>query len=143
MHLSAIQNGNIPLILCGIFYAVLCIFSIVTGLMYAFGRRELNPLEVPDSMLAKMDSEGTKAFARKMGWVTLFVGIVQGITSFSILKAGSLLLYCIAVGFTLFSIASASFKLKGKFSMFPLLKLTAYLAILLVLLIPAGRNLFF
>lgn len=143
MHLSAIQNGNIPLILCGIFYAVLCIFSIVTGLMYAFGRRELNPLEVPDSMLAKMDSEGTRAFARKMGWVTFIVGIVQGITSFSILKAGSLLLYGIAVGFTLFSIASASFKLKGKFSMFPLLKLTAYLAILAVLLIPANRSLFF
>ena len=143
MHLSAIQNGNIPLILCGIFYAVLCIFSIVTGLMYAFGRRGLNPLEVPDSMLAKMDSEGTRAFARKMGWVTFIVGIVQGITSFSILKAGSLLLYGIAVGFTLFSIASASFKLKGKFSMFPLLKLIAYLAILAVLLLPANRSLFF
>lgn len=143
MHLSAIQNGNIPLILCGIFYAVLCIFSIVTGLMYAFGRRELNPLEVPDSMLAKMDSEGTKAFAVKMGWVTFFVGIVQGITSFSILKTGSVLFYVIAVGFTLFSIASASFKLKGKFSMFPLLKLIDYLAILAVLLLPANRSLFF
>lgn len=143
MNQAAVQNGNIPLILCGIFYAVLCIFSIVTGLMYAFGRRELNPLEVPDSMLAKMDSEGTRAFARKMGWVTFIVGIVQGITSFSILKAGSVLCYAIAVGFTLFSIASASFKLKGKFSMFPLLKLIAYLAILAVLLLPANRSLFF
>ena len=143
MNLAAVQNGNIPLILCGIFYAVLCIFSIVTGMMYAFGRRELNPLEVPDSMLAKMDSEGTRAFARKMGWVTFIVGIVQGITSFSILKAGSVLCYAIAVGFTLFSIASASFKLKGKFSMFPLLKLIAYLAILAVLPLPGGRSLFF
>ncbi len=143
MHLAAIQNGNILLILCGIFYAVLCIFSIVTGLMYAGGRRELNPLEVPDAMLAKMDSEGTRAFARKMGWVTFIVGIVQGITSFSILKAGSILCYAIAVGFTLFSIASASFKLKGKFSLFPLLKLIAYLAILLILVMPAGRRLFF
>lgn len=143
MNQAAVQNGNIPLILCGIFYAVLCIFSIVTGLMYAFGRRELNPLEVPDSMLAKMDSEGIRVFARKMGWVTFIVGIVQGITSFSILKAGSVLCYAIAVGFTLFSIASASFKLKGKFSMFPLLKLIAYLAILAVLLLPANRSLFF
>lgn len=143
MNQAAVQNGNIPLILCGIIYAVLCIFSIVTGLMYAFGRRELNPLEVPDSMLAKMDSEGIRVFARKMGWVTFIVGIVQGITSFSILKAGSVLCYAIAVGFTLFSIASASFKLKGKFSMFPLLKLIAYLAILAVLLLPANRSLFF
>ena len=27
------------LLLCGIFYAVLCVFSIVTGLMYASGKK--------------------------------------------------------------------------------------------------------
>ena len=39
---------NILLILCGIFYAVLCVFSIVTGLMYASGKKEMNPLELSD-----------------------------------------------------------------------------------------------
>lgn len=35
---------NILLILCGIFYSVLCIFSIVTGLMYASGKKKRKPL---------------------------------------------------------------------------------------------------
>ena len=36
---------NLLLIICGGFYAVLCVFSIVTGLMYASGRKQLNPPE--------------------------------------------------------------------------------------------------
>ena len=69
--MTAFTAKNIPLILCGIFYGVLCIFSIVTGQMYAQGKKELNPLELSDSFVQKL-SEGDrlKAFARKMGWVT-------------------------------------------------------------------------
>ena len=38
---------------CAVFYSVLCIFSIVTGLMYASGKRALNPIELSDSFLQK------------------------------------------------------------------------------------------
>ena len=135
---------NLPLILCGVFYGVLCIFSIVTGLMYAFGRRQLNPLELSDSFVASLDSEEKMAkFARKMGWVTFGVGIVQGITAFSIFKGYSCIYYWIALGFTIFSICSVLFKLKGKINAFPLLKLTAYSAILIILLLSSTRVLFF
>lgn len=133
---------GILLNLCGIFYGVLCIFSIVTGLMYAGGKRELNPLELSDSFNARLsDPQKRQAFARKMGWVTFAVGIVQGITAYTLFRRNGALMYGIALGFTLFSIASVSFKLKGKISLFALLKSAAYAAILIVLVL--GRMLFF
>lgn len=36
------------LILSAVFYAVLCVFSIVTGIIYMSGKRKLNPLELSD-----------------------------------------------------------------------------------------------
>ena len=135
---------SIPLLLCGIFYAVLCVFSIVTGLMYAGGKKELNPLELSDKFMSRYsDPEKLKRFAVKMGWVTFAVGIVQGITSFAVIRAGSPVLYWIALGFTLFSIASVACKLKGKINAFPILKAAAYAAILIVLLLAGSRALFF
>ena len=136
MNFSAFTTKNIPLILCGIFYSVLCIFSIVTGLIYASGKRKLNPLELPDSFVNKLNEEDKlKQFAVKMGYVTFIVGIVQGLTAFSLFKAKGLLFYLIAFGFNLFLIASVLFKLKGKINAFPLLKLCAYIMILIVLLV--------
>ncbi len=136
MNFSAFTTKNIPLILCGIFYSVLCVFSIVTGLIYASGKRKLNPLELPDSFVNKLDEEDKlKRFAIQMGYVTFVVGIVQGLTAFSLFKAKGLLFYLIAFGFNLFSIASVLFKLKGKINAFPLLKLCAYIMILIVLLV--------
>ena len=130
--------------LCGIFYAVLCIFSIVTGLMYASGRKELNPLELSDSFMIRYADPGRRRkFAMRMGWVTFLVGIVQGITAFAILKGSSPAYYWIAMGFTLFSIASVTVKLRGKISRFALLKCFAYLLVLCILLVPAARALFF
>ena len=141
--MTAVTAKNIPLILCGIFYGVLCIFSIVTGWMYAQGRKELNPLELSDSFVPKLsDQDRLKAFARKMGWVTFIVGIVQGITSFALFRAGSALLYWIAFGFNLFSIASVLVKLKGKINAFPVLKCIAYTAILILFLLGETRALF-
>ena len=120
----------------GAFYSLLCIFSIVTGLMYARGKRELNPVELTDRFLSRYDTpEKLKRFTVKMGWVTFAVGIIQGVTAFSIFKAGSLFFYVIALGFTLFSICSVAFKLKGKVSLFAALKFVAYTAILAVLII--------
>ena len=83
-----ISNLDHPLmILCGLFYALLCVFSIVTGLIYAAGKRQLNPLELSENTVSKLDTEEKKtAFAKKMGVVTFIVGIVQGITAFAILK---------------------------------------------------------
>lgn len=124
---------------CGVFYSVLCVFSIVTGLMYAGGRKELNPLELSDRFMRKYeDPEKRKRFTIRMGWVTFAVGIVQGITAFSIFRAGSAVLYGIAVGFTFFSICSVAFKLKGKIHLFPVLKCIAYVAILGVLIAARG-----
>ena len=135
---------NILLLLCGIFYAVLCVFSIVTGLMYAGGKRELNPLELSDAFLRRYaEPEKRKRFTISMGWVTFVVGVAQGLAAFSVLRAGSPILYRIAVGFTLFSILSVAFKLKGKIHVFPLLKCAAYAAILIVLLSGSTRAVFF
>lgn len=141
MHWYGLESGNLLLIACGIFYSVLCVFSIVTGIIYMTGKRKLNPLELSDAFVEKITD--MDAFTKKMGFVTFVVGIVQGITAFSIFKAGSTLNYWIAMGFTLFSIASVGFKLKGKINAFPLLKLAAYLAILVVLFLPSTRLLFF
>ena len=135
---------RVLLYLCGGFYALLCLFSIVTGLMYAGGKKELNPLELSDRFLEKYtDPEKLRRFTVKMGWVTFLVGLVQGVTAFALLRAGSPVLYGIALGFTLFSIVSAAVKLKGKFHAFPLLKCVAYSVVLVVLLLPASRGYFF
>ena len=132
------------LLLCGIFYAVLCVFSIVTGLMYAGGKKKLNPLELSDKFMSRYtDSDKLKRFTIKMGWVTFLVGIVQGITSFAILHRHNAVFFWIALGFTLFSIASVAWKLKGKINAFPVLKCIAYTAILIVLILGGSRAQFF
>ena len=136
--------SNLPLILCGIFYSVLCIFSIVTGLIYASGKKRLNPLELSDKFMSKLsEEEMLKKFTIKMGWVTFIVGIVQGITAFALFKGYSIILYVIAVGFTIFSICSVLFKLKGKINAFPILKLLCYLMILAILILESTRKLFY
>ena len=138
-----IENVNIPVILCGVFYSVLCIFSIVTGLIYASGKRKLNPLELSEKFMEKYkDEEKLKAFTIKMGWVTFVVGIVQGLTAFAIFKGHSIALYIIAVGFTIFSICSVSVKLKGKINAFPIIKFVFYIIILIILLLNTSRGLF-
>ena len=138
------KKHHLPLLLSGFFYAVLCVFSIVTGLLYMSGKRELNPLELSEKFMQRLsDHKKRKRFARFMGFVTFVVGIVQGITSFSIFKAGRKLHYWIATGFTLFSIGSVAVKLKGKIHAFPLLKAVAYVSILIILLLNQTRELFF
>ena len=135
---------NALLMLCGIFYAVLCVFSIVTGLMYAGGKKKLNPLELSDKFMSRYtDSDRLMRFTIKMGWVTCLVGIAQGITSFAILHRHNAVLYWIALAFTLFSIASVAWKLKGKINAFPVLKCIAYTAILVVLILGGARAQFF
>ena len=131
---------NLPLILCGVFYSVLCIFSIVTGMIYASGKKELNPLELSKKFMKKLDTdEKLRAFTIKMGWITFIVGIVQGLTAFAIFKGYNTVLNLFAIGFTIFSILSVSFKLKGKRSFFAITKLIFYSLILIILLL-AGVN---
>ena len=130
--------------LCGIFYSVLCVFSIVTGLIYMSGRKKLNPLELSDKFMQRLsDPEKLRRFTVRMGYVTFVVGLVQGLTAFAIFRKGSPVWYWIALGFTLFSMASVAWKLKGKFNAFPLLKAVAYTAILVVLMLREARGLFF
>lgn len=128
------EPHNLPLILCGVFYSILCIFSIVTGLIYASGKKKLNPLELSDKFMEKLsDEEKLKAFTIKMGWVTFVVGIVQGLTAFSIFNGYNTFLNIFAICFTIFSICSVMFKLKGKINLFPVIKLFFYATILLIL----------
>ena len=135
--------NNILVILCGVFYSVLCIFSIVTGLIYMSGKKKLNPLELSEKFVKKLtDSNKLDKFTKTMGLVTFIVGIVQGLTAFAFFKRHSLVLYSIALGFTIFSILSVSVKLKGKVNAFPIIKLAFYVAILIVLLLNSTRVLF-
>ena len=67
-----------------------------------------------------------------MGLVTFFVGIVQGLTAYSIFINKC---YVLSIGFTIFSIFSVSFKLKSKINIFPILKSLAYVSILIILII--------
>ena len=135
---------NIPLILSGVFYCGLCIFSLVVGLIHMTGDRKLDTRELSEKTLKKLsDPEKMKAFARKMGWVTFIVGIVQGVTGYCILRGGSPVCYWIPFAFDAFSIFSAGMKLKSKIDWFPLCKIIAYTAILMVMLLPASRALYF
>ena len=128
--------NNIPLLLCGIFYAVLCIFSIVTGIIYMSGKKQLNPLELSDRFVEKLtDDNKLQQFARKMGFVTFVVGLVQGLTAYAIIAGRNIGFYSLAVGFTVFSICSVLVKLKGKINAFPLMKLVFYVTILIVLIV--------
>ena len=134
--MSALGSGNVALIASGLFYAVLCVFSVVTGAMYLVGGRRLNPVELPDRFVKRLGDEGKlERFARIMGLVTIVVGIVQGVSAYAILFASGTWARWFAVGFTIFSLCSVLFKLKGKISAFPLLKLGAYIAVLIALLI--------
>ena len=136
--------NNLYITACGIFYSVLCIFSIVTGIMYMSGKRKLNPLELPDSFVSKLEQDQTKMkrFVFDAGLLTFVVGLIQGLTAYSIFRGYSKTLYYIALGFTIFSICSALTKLKKKFNAFPLLKSIAYILILIVLLLPNTKALF-
>ena len=142
-ELAACKAHNWALVACGLFYALLCVFSVVTGALYLSGRRKLNPVELSDRLVNRLSSTGRlERFARFMGAVTIVVGLVQGASSWAILSAGGQGGYALALGFTLFSLCSVLFKLRGKLSAFPLLKLGAYLAILVVLLWGDTRALF-
>lgn len=135
--------NKVLVIISGIFYSVLCVFSIVTGIIYMSGKRKLNPLELPDKFVKKLENENlTKRFTFDAGLLTFVVGIVQGITAYSLFVRKSIVNYYIALGFTIFSISSVAFKLKGKINIFPLLKSIAYIAILIVLLLNDTKMLF-
>ena len=135
------EPHNMPLILCGVFYSVLCIFSIVTGLIYASGKKKLNPLELSNKFMEKLsDEKKLQAFTIKMGWVTFVVGIIQGITAFAIFKGYNVSLNIFAIGFTVFSISSVVIKLKGKINIFPVTKLFFYIIILIILFLSGVNN---
>lgn len=126
-----------------IFYSVLCIFSIVTGVIYVSGKRKLNPLELPDRFVEKLQNENlTERFTFDAGLLTFVVGVVQGLTAYSLFMKSSIKNYYIALGFTLFSIGSVALKLKGKINIFPLLKSIAYITILIILLLSKTKALF-
>ena len=134
---------NWPLIACAAFYALLCVFSIVTGAMYLSGKRELNPIELPDTLVNNLKGKGRlQLFARFMGAVTIVVGLAQGLSSWAIISAAGAGAYTVALGFTVFSISSVLLKLHNKISAFPLVKLIAYLAIFVTLMLECSRELF-
>ncbi len=99
------------------------------------GKRKLNPIELSDKFVKKLNTEQKLlSFTKKMGLVTLIVGLFQGLTAYSIYKADSIIFYYIAITFTIFSICSVLFKLKNKVNLFPMTKLFCYIIILIALL---------
>ena len=111
---------KVLLIISALFYSVLCVFSIVTGIIYLSGKKALNPLELSDKFVAKLKKDNKlSGFTKAMGAVTFFVGIIQGITAYSIFTDKW---YALSIGFTVFSILSVAVKLKSKINVFPLLK---------------------
>ena len=105
------------------------------------GNKELNPLELSDKFMNKLNTKSKlKKFTKKMGLVTFIVGIVQGLTAYAFYSKN---LYYLALGFTIFSICSVVFKLKGKINYFPLIKLVFYSLILIILLLNNTKVLFF
>ena len=141
MKWICLESNNLLLTICGVFYSVLCIFSIVTGIMYAKGKRKLNPLELSDKFVSKLSKEKKlDKFAITMGWVTFIVGIFQGITALGIFYGYNSFFNYFAFCFTIFSICSVVFKLIKKVNLFSLLKLFAYLIILLILIVSGLRK---
>lgn len=50
--------------------------------MYLSGRRSLNPVELSDNLVRRLEGAGhLQDFARAMGAVTMAVGLVQGMAS--------------------------------------------------------------
>lgn len=126
----------ILIISCGIFYSILCVFSIVTWIIYMSGKKELNPIELSDNILKKIsDTEKKKKFSKKMWFITLLVGVIQGITAYSLLFSTDKTFYYFAIWFTIFSIISVLFKLKWKINKFSIIKLIFYVIILIILVI--------
>lgn len=127
----------------GVFYSVLCIFSIVTGIMYMSGKRKLNPLELSDKFVEKLKTYNmVDRFTFDAGLLTFVVGIIQGITAYCLFVRNGAVCYHIALGFTIFSICSVAFKLKGKINIFPILKSIAYVLILVLLLLSKTKLMF-
>ncbi len=128
-----------------IFYSVLCVFSIVTGILYATGKRKLNTIELSDSFVSKIKDENK--FAKKMGIVTIIVGIFQGITATSLilylLKHREIIswdipyfyLYLFSYLFTVFSFISVFVKIWNKSSVFAWIKIICYTLIMLALFV--------
>ena len=139
-----IWERGIPVLLSGAFYTVLCVFSIVTGLMYLRKNNTVNPLELPKAMAKRIDDP---LYMRKVsvffGWLTFFVGLVQGMTAYSLLLGSSPWCYWLALGFTVFSMLSAGSKLIMTFNLFPIMKEAAYIAVFVVLMLSGTRGLYF
>ena len=134
-------NFDFLIILSGLFYSVLCIFCIVTGIIYMRGKRELNPLELSEKTLNKLWNDEEKInFTKKMWFLTFIVWIVQWITAYSLFIHDKICYY-FAIWFTIFSIGSVLFKLKNKINIFPITKLFFYTIILIILIV--GINKYF
>ena len=82
---------KVLLIICGSFYALLCVFSIVTGLLYAGGKKELNPLELSDRFLARyadpekrahMGAYGRNRILNELSWEKTSKALLEGYEKF-------------------------------------------------------------
>lgn len=138
------EQRGILVLCCGIFYSVLCIYSIVTGLLYLRKGNVVNPLELPKSMAARMDDAGyMRRVSVFFGWLTVVVGLVQGLSACCLFFGSCPWQYWVVFGFTIFSMLSAGTKLVMTFHLFPILKEAAYIGIFIVLLLDATKALFF
>ena len=76
------------------------------------------------------------------GIVTIVVGVLQGLAAFSIWKGKSMLGYRYVIGFTIFSLLSCSSKLFMSVNLFSIAKITAYILVIIILVMSASRAYF-
>jgi len=129
------------LFFCGIFYTILCIFSIVSGIIQICSPN-LASVELNEAMIstiqAFLDSTGI-TINRFFGIITILVGLLQGLAALAIWKGESKFGYWYTMGFTIFSLLSCSSKLFMSINFFSITKIIAYLLVIVILLLSVSR----
>jgi len=129
------------LIFCGLFYSILCIFSIVSGIVQICSS-DLAAIELNDAMISAIQGALTSTgltIGVFFGLVTILVGILQGLAAFAIWKGHSKIGYWYALGFTVFSLLSCSSKLFMSVNLFSIAKIIVYILVIVILIMGVSR----
>ena len=112
------------------FYACLCIFSLIAVVAHLAGSRTFMTLELSKSYYLQ-NIDATQTFLNKICVVTFIVGVLRGLSALAILKHR--FFYFPAV-FTVVSIIAVVVKMTIEFNGLYILKLAAYLTMLVILI---------
>ena len=135
-----IKKLGIQRIICCLFYACLCVFSITVGLYYLLFENEVNLIEL---------SKGASEFLIKIlpisitqffGLLTIGVGVIQGLSAYGIFSTDKPKLYNFATSFTIFSLISCSSKLFMSINAFSICKIVLYIIVLILLIMNKSQT---